>query len=99
MRQQSGMTAERQEYEAALAAYRAATQRLTEAKRHYDPKTAPEVIAKRRASMAARRARLRAERQAWLASPERAAEEERNRRMYEEYQRRWNAARPEAASD
>ena len=66
------MTDERQEYEAALAAYRAATQRLTEAKRHYDPKTAPEVIAKRRASVAARRARLRAERQAWLASPERA---------------------------
>jgi hypothetical protein len=89
----------RQEYVEALAAYRAATQRLTEAKRHYDPKTAPEVIAKRRASMAARRARLRAERQAWLASPERAAEEERNRRMSEEYQRRWNAARPEAVSD
>ena len=93
------MSAERQEYEAALAAYRAAQARLTEAKRHYDPKTAPEVLAKRRASMAARRARLRAEHQAWLASPERAAEEERYRRMAEEYDRRWNAARPEAASD
>jgi hypothetical protein len=93
------MSPERQEYEAALAAYRAATQRLTEAKRHYDPKTAPEFIAKRRAYMAARRARRWAEHQAWLASPERAAEEERNRCMYEEYQRRWNAARPEAASD
>jgi hypothetical protein len=93
------MSPERQEYEAALAAYRAATQRLTEAKRHYDPKTAPEAVEKRNVKAAEYRAKRRAKRQAWSASPERAAEEERNRRMYEEYQRRWNAARPEAASD
>jgi hypothetical protein len=82
------VTAERQEYEAALAAYRAAKQRLSEARRHYDPKTAPEFIAKRKAYMAAYRARQEAENRAWLASPERAADDERYRLMVERYNRR-----------
>jgi hypothetical protein len=86
------MSPERQEYEAALAAYEAAQARLVEAKRHYDPRTAPEFIAKRNASARASRAKRIAENQAWLASPERAAEVERFRRMAEEYDRRWTIA-------
>ena len=82
------MTDARREYEEALAAYYAAQERLTEAKRHYDPKTAPEFIAKRKAYMAARSARQKAEHAAWLASPERIEHEERYRRMVEEYNRR-----------
>ena len=82
------MSPERQEYEAALTAYAAAQARLIEAKRHYDPRTAPEFIAKRNASARASRAKRIAENQAWLASPEHQAREERLRRMVEEYNRR-----------
>jgi len=62
-----------EEYEAALTQYRAAQKRLVEAKRHFDPKTAPEAIAQRRAKQAEYRAKRRA---AWN-DPEAKAQRER----------------------
>ena len=82
------MTNARREYEEALAAYYAAQERLTEAKRHYDPKTAPEFIAKRKAYMAARSARQKAKNAEWLASSECAAQDEHFRLFVERYNRR-----------
>ena len=51
----------REEYEDALAQYRAAQARLIEAKRHFDPGQTPEAIAQRRAKQAEYRAKRRAE--------------------------------------
>jgi hypothetical protein len=73
-----------EEYEAALVQYRAAQARLVEAKRHYDHKTAPEVIAARRAKSAEYRAKKRAERN----TPEAKAERERRRQEYERWLQR-----------
>ena len=90
------MTTERQEYEAALAAYAAAQQRLIEAKRHYDPKTAPEVVEQRKAKQAAYRAKRKAEWNAPEAKAQREREleesRERTQRLMEEYERRWRVA-------
>jgi hypothetical protein len=70
-----------QEYAAALAAYTAAQERLTEARRHYDPKSAPEAIAQRRERQAEYRAKRLAERN----TPEAKAERER----WRQEQERW----------
>jgi hypothetical protein len=74
-----------QEYVAALAAYSAAKERLIEAKRHFDPATAPEAVAKRRAKQAEYRAKRKA---AWKR--ERDAEEHAARMSVwmEDYNRR-----------
>jgi hypothetical protein len=71
----------RQEYEAALAAYTKAQQRLIEAKRHYDLKTAPEAVEQRKAKQAEYRAKRRAERN----TPEAKAERERRRQEHEKW--------------
>jgi hypothetical protein len=90
------LSAERQEYEAALAAYAAAQARLIEAKRHYDPKTAPEVIEQRKAKQATYRAKRKAEWNAPEAKAQREREleesRERTQRLMEEYERRWRVA-------
>jgi len=70
-----------QEYVAALAAYNAAQARLIEARRHYDPKTAPEAIERRKAKSAEYRAKLRVERN----TPEAKADRERIRQEYERW--------------
>ena len=82
-----------QEYVAALAAYTAAKERLIEAKRHFDPKTAPEYIAARRARAAEHRAKRLA---AWndpetKARRERDIQEnvERMSALMSEHERRW----------
>jgi len=84
-------TSPRLEYEAALAAYTKAQQRLIEAKLHYDPKTAPEAIEKRNAKAAEYRAKRRAERNIPEEKAARKEYRERRRREIEEYQQRWNA--------
>ena len=54
------------------------------AKRHYDPKTAPEFIAKRKAYVAARSgARQKAKNAEWLARSECAAQDEHFRLLVE----------------
>lgn len=59
-----GMTnAAQREYAEALDAYNAALARLREAKRHFDPKRAPEAIAQRRAMSAVYRAKRKAKRE------------------------------------
>jgi len=75
------MSDERQEYEAALLAYAAAQARLIEAKRHYDPKTAPEAIEQRKAKQAEYRAKRRAERN----TPEAKAERKRRRQEHDRW--------------
>jgi hypothetical protein len=74
-----------EEYAAALAAYTAAKARLIEAKRHYDHKNAPEVVAARNAKAAEYRAKKRA---AWNA-PEAVAERERYAQENRERMDRW----------
>ncbi len=90
------MSDQHREYVAALAAYTAAQARLIEAKRHYDPKSAPEAIEERKAKQAEYRAQRRAERNTPEAKAAvKAAREEyraKVRQMSEEYRRRWNAA-------
>ena len=74
----------REEYDAALAQYYAAQARLIEARRHYDPKTAPEAIAQRRAKSAEYRAKRRAERNTPEARLERARLRQEHERWLQE---------------
>lgn len=74
-----------QEYVAALAAYTAAKERLIEAKRHYNHKTAPEAVAERRAKQAEYRAKRKA---AWN-DPEARAQREREAKQYAERMKSW----------
>ena len=73
-----------QEYEAALAQYLAAQARLIEARRHFDPRTAPAAVAARNAKAAEYRAKRRAERN----TPEAKAERERRREEYKRWLQR-----------
>jgi hypothetical protein len=75
------MSDQHREYVAALAAYTAAKARLIEAKKHFDPKSAPEAIEHRKARSAGYRAKRRAERN----TPEARAERERRRQEHEKW--------------
>lgn len=79
------MPFEPQEYVAALAAYTAAKERLIEAKRYYDPTTAPDAVAQRRAKQAEYRAKRRA---AWN-DPVAKAQREREHQAYTERMKAW----------
>ena len=87
----------RQEYEAALAAYTKAKAWLIEAKQHYDPKTAPEVIEKRNAKAAEYRAKRKAARNAPEAIMERERHALRVALHMDEYERRRDAERRRSA--
>ena len=75
------MSEQQREYVEALAAYVTAKQRLIEAKRHYDPKFAPEAVAQRKAKQAAYRAKYRAERN----TPEAKAARKRQRQEHDRW--------------
>jgi hypothetical protein len=80
------MSDQHREYVAALAAYTAAKARLIEAKKHFDPKSAPEAIEHRKARSAGYRAKRRAERNSRRQEHEKWLQEHANigRRRIEE---------------